>query len=217
MRGSYDWHRADGWCAPCYSHRRSAPLVQGATARQAEAFRIRSFTPALNPQHKLPRIFLADGHDHGVCITQALGAAADLCAKRGARLTTLRRRVLEIVWQSHKPLGAYGILDVLSADGRSAAPPTVYRALDFLVAHGLVHKLASLNAFVGCSTPGHAGTGQFLICHRCGVTAEVDNREVEAAIKHTAAAHGFRPVGHMVEISGLCPNCAAQATSSEPG
>ena len=156
--------------------------------------------------------FPDDTHDHGACISQALGAAAELCSKRGARLTALRRRVLEIVWQSHKPLGAYTILEVLTADGRSAAPPTVYRALDFLVAHGLVHKLASLNAFVGCPAPGHVGTSQFLICRHCGVTAEVDDQAVEAAIDNTAAAHGFRPVGYMVEISGLCPTCAARAT-----
>lgn len=168
-------------------------------------------TPTLTQRHTLPRTFLDDKHDHGSCITQALGVAAELCAKRGARLTALRRRVLEIVWQSHKPLGAYGILEVLSTDGRSAAPPTVYRALDFLVAHGLVHKLASLNAFVGCPTPGHAGAGQFLICRRCGVTAEVDDHEVEEAIDNTAAAHGFRPFGHMVEVSGLCPNCVQRA------
>lgn len=217
MRRTYDWNLTDGRRAPCYSPRRRPARVEGAAQRQTEAFRTRTLTPALKPQDKRSRTFLADGHDHGVCITLALGAAAELCTKRGARLTTLRRRVLEIVWQSHKPLGAYGILEVLSADGRCAAPPTVYRALDFLVAHGLVHKLASLNAFVGCPAPGHAGTGQFLICRRCGVTAEVDDQEVEAAIDNTAAAHGFRPIGHMVEISGLCPNCAAQAASPEPG
>ena len=96
-------------------------------------------------------------HDHSHCVTHALGEAESLCTKSGVRLTDLRRRVLELVWQSHKPLGAYDILAVLSEqDGRRAAPPTVYRALDFLLENGLVHRIASLNAFIGCNHPGHA-------------------------------------------------------------
>ena len=92
-------------------------------------------------------------HDHDHCIETALGDAESVCIERGVRLTVLRKRVLEIVWQSHRPLGAYAILDVLAADGRRAAPPTVYRALDFLQENGLVHRIASMNAFVGCPMP----------------------------------------------------------------
>ena len=102
-------------------------------------------------------------HDHSHCVHSALSEADVLCAQKGLRLTALRRRVLELVWQSHKPLGAYDILAVLSEqDGRRAAPPTVYRALDFLLDNGLVHRIASLNAFIGCSHPEHAHQGQFL-------------------------------------------------------
>ena len=94
-------------------------------------------------------------HDHSRCVAEALAEAEALCAKQGTRLTTLRKRVLELVWASHKPLGAYDILGVLSEeDGRRAAPPTVYRALDFLLENGLVHRIASLNAFIGCVHPG---------------------------------------------------------------
>ena len=157
--------------------------------------------------------FPDDTHDHGACISQALGAAAELCSKRGARLTALRRRVLEIVWQSHKPLGAYTILEVLTADGRSAAPPTVYRALDFLVAHGLGAQAGLVECLRRLPRAGARGYEPVPdLSPLCGVTAEVDDQAVEAAIDNTAAAHGFRPVGHMVEISGLCPTCAARAT-----
>lgn len=82
-------------------------------------------------------------HDHSHCVHTALSEADTLCTQKGLRLTALRRRVLELVWQSHKPLGAYDILGVLSEqDGRRAAPPTVYRALDFLLENGLVHRIA---------------------------------------------------------------------------
>ena len=92
-------------------------------------------------------------HDHAHCVAGALAEADALCARLGVRLTELRRRVLELVWQSHKPLGAYDILAVLSEqDGRRAAPPTVYRALDFLLENSLVHRIASLNAFTGMTT-----------------------------------------------------------------
>ena len=136
-----------------------------------------------------------------------MAEAAEVCTARGARLTALRSRVLEIVWRSHRPLGAYAILEVLAADGRSPAPPTVYRALEFLTEHGLVHRLASLNAFIGCSQPGHPGTGEFLLCQRCGIAAELDDPRIRSAIQRTAVAEGFEIQEHTVEVSGLCPNC----------
>ena len=147
------------------------------------------------------------GHDHLRCVAKAMADAARLCRGRGARLTPLRSRVLEIVWQQHKPMGAYDILKVLSGEGRSAAPPTVYRALEFLLEQGLVHRLSSLNAFVGCSRPGHAGCGQFLICRSCGNAAEINDSGVERAITRSAAARGFDSHAHTVEISGVCPDC----------
>ena len=110
-------------------------------------------------------------HDHGDCIADALGMAEQVCAKRGARLTKLRRRVFELVWSSHAPVGAYDLLRHLARERDGAAPPTVYRALDFLRKHGLIHRIESLNAFVGCCTPGEAHAGQFLICSRCGAAA----------------------------------------------
>jgi Fur family transcriptional regulator, zinc uptake regulator len=156
---------------------------------------------------RLDGAFLRRDHDHVRCVADAMTDAATLCRERRVRLTLLRSRVLEIVWQNHKPLGAYDILAVLAAEGRSAAPPTVYRALEFLLEQGLVHRLASLNAFVGCSRPGHAGSGQFLICRSCGNAAELNDRGVERAIARSAASQGFAVHRHSVEISGVCPDC----------
>src|SRR5918995_5952602 len=110
----------------------------------------------------------APDHDHARCIDAALDRAAALCARRGARLTELRRRVLELVWQGHAAVKAYDVLDRLGRKAGSAKPPTVYRALDFLIAHGLVHRLESLNAYVGCPMPDASHEGQFLICGACG-------------------------------------------------
>ena len=146
-------------------------------------------------------------HDHLRCVADAMSDAARLCRARGARLTPLRARVLEIVWQNHKPLGAYDILAVMTAEGRSGAPPTVYRALEFLLEQGLAHRLSSLNAFIGCSRPGHAGSGQFLICRCCGNAAELNDSGVERAISRSAASQGFAVHGHSIEISGVCPDC----------
>jgi Fur family zinc uptake transcriptional regulator len=154
--------------------------------------------------------FPRPGHDHVRCVADALADAARICRARGARLTPLRSRVLEIVWQSHKPLGAYDMLAVLAAEGRSAAPPTVYRALEFLLEQGLVHRLSSLNAFVGCSHPGHGGSGQFLICRSCGNAAELNDSDVERAITCSAASQGFHVDRHTVEIRGVCPDCRQQ-------
>ena len=96
-----------------------------------------------------PRPFKREKHDHRRCVTTALDRAAKVCAAKGARLTAIRRQVLELVWQSHRPVGAYDILAALGRKRDYVAPPTVYRALEFLRAQGLVHRIEGLNAFVG--------------------------------------------------------------------
>ena len=147
-------------------------------------------------------------HDHSRCVSHALAEAESICTRQGLRLTTLRKRVLELVWQSHKPLGAYDILGVLSEeDGRRAAPPTVYRALDFLLENGLVHRIASLNAFVGCNQPEHAHQGQFLICRSCHAAIELEQAAISQAIVASAQAVGFSVEGQTVEVVGLCAGC----------
>ena len=147
-------------------------------------------------------------HDHTQCVRSALADADTLCAEQGVRLTALRRRVLELVWHSHKPLGAYDILAVLSeTDGRRAAPPTVYRALDFLLENGLVHRIASLNAFVGCSHPAQPHQGQFLICRQCHAAIELAQNDISVVIVNSAASVGFSVESQTVEIVGLCASC----------
>lgn len=147
-------------------------------------------------------------HDHSHCVHNALSEADVLCARQGVRLTALRRRVLELVWQSHKPLGAYDILAVLSEeDGRRAAPPTVYRALDFLLENSLVHRIASLNAFIGCNHPEHAHQGQFLICKACHVAVELEQKRISKAILQSAGEIGFQVETQTVEVVGLCSAC----------
>ena len=147
-------------------------------------------------------------HDHAQCVHQALHEADQLCQRQGVRLTALRRRVLELVWQSHKPLGAYDILATLSAeDGRRAAPPTVYRALDFLLENRLVHRIASLNAFIGCTHPEHPHQGQFLICRACHAAIELESPVISRSIQEAAEAVDFAVEGETVEIVGLCATC----------
>lgn len=151
--------------------------------------------------------FLPAAHDHARCAAQAMATAETLCEARGARLTPLRRRVLELIWQNHVPIGAYDILRQLSADHAGAAPPTVYRALEFLLAQGLIHRLESANAFIGCADPGDPHAGQFLICTGCGVTAEMHDPGITAAIAAGAARFGFTSARKIVEVQGLCGPC----------
>lgn len=147
-------------------------------------------------------------HDHSRCIERAVGAAEKICAQNGVRLTDLRRRVLELVWQSHKPVTAYDLLDRLRSEKDNAAPPTVYRALDFLREQGLVHRLDSLNAFLGCDHPDGRHCGGFLICTGCHAVDEIrDNSAFRAAIAGEAMARDFEITSSMVEILGHCADC----------
>jgi Fur family zinc uptake transcriptional regulator len=149
----------------------------------------------------------AAAHNHSACVSDALETAQALCASRGARLTPLRRRVLELVWSSHRPMGAYDILARLDDGARKAAPPTVYRALDFLIEQGLVHRIESMNAYLGCNHPEHSHTGQFLICRDCGDVAELDDQDVRDVLRRKASGVGFDVRSQTVELVGLCANC----------
>ncbi|WP_232478443.1 Fur family transcriptional regulator [Roseomonas rosulenta] len=146
---------------------------------------------------------------------RALQEAEQACLRRGAQLTPLRRQVLDLVLQAEAPVGAYALLDRLKASRPGAAPPTVYRALDFLLEHGLIHKVERLNAFIGCTDAGH-GHGhdhghphQFLICRTCGATAEIADHAVAHAIDSAARRAGFTLAEATVEIEGTCARCAA--------
>lgn len=146
-------------------------------------------------------------HDHNRCMDSALQHARKVCEENKVRLTPIREKVLRLVWQSHNPLGAYDILPMLSENGKAAAPPTVYRALDFLVAQGLVHRIASLNAFVGCSVWSDKHVSQFLLCRKCGVAIEIEAPAITQAIAHNADQYGFETDNESIEISGLCQCC----------
>jgi Fur family zinc uptake transcriptional regulator len=146
-------------------------------------------------------------HDHKRCVEDAVEAAERLCRERGLRFTALRRRVLELVWRGHRPVRAYDVLARLGRGRREAAPPTVYRALDFLLENGLVHRIESLNGYVGCGEPGAAHAGQFLICRDCQATAELDDPAIARMIAKKAEALGFSPGRQTIEVTGLCPAC----------
>jgi Fur family zinc uptake transcriptional regulator len=153
-------------------------------------------------------------HDHESCVSDAIRTAEQLCRERGLRLTAIRRRVLELVWGSHKPVGAYDILELLGRESESAAPPTVYRALEFLIEAGLVHRLDSLNAFIGCPDPVQSHAGQFLICKKCRSVTELSETGIEELVSETARQRGFTAQRQMLEIEGVCKNCRTTPQSA---
>ena len=127
--------------------------------------------------------------------------------ERGLRLTPLRKEVLELIAAAHKPIKAYDLLDLLREKHGNAAPPTVYRALDFLLENGFIHKLESINAFVSCHHPAEAHQVPFLICDTCSSAQEVCDERVADLIEAQARALGFRPQAQTLEVHGICKNC----------
>lgn len=153
-------------------------------------------------------VFPSPDHDHNRCTANALAHAETLCTARAQRLTPIRRQVLAALLESHKPLGAYEIIDRAAVGGSRPAPITIYRALDFLRENGLVHRIESRNAFIACVN-NHA-TGDlvvFLICERCGEVGEAASAAVAEQLKSAAGAAGFTPKAPVIEISGVCAHC----------
>lgn len=146
-------------------------------------------------------------------ITAHLTAATQACAQNGTQLTPLRREVLELILKAHTPLTAYQLLDQLKLLRKSAVPPTIYRALEFLLENQLIHKIERLNAFVPCveSDHHHHNDAQFLICKQCSVVQEIEDHAISAALAKAAAAQGFITSRAMVELDGICAACAAKS------
>lgn len=150
-------------------------------------------------------------HDHASCVTQAMDAAESRCAEMGLRLTPVRRKVLELLLQEHRSLGAYAILDRLRDAGFGSQPPVAYRALEFLAKHGFVHKIERLNAFVACAHPGQQHSPAFMICRKCDAVAEAQSAPAKGALGAAARAAGFQIEKTVVEAEGICPGCAGNA------
>jgi Fur family zinc uptake transcriptional regulator len=146
-------------------------------------------------------------HDHSNCIENAIEIAESLCEKNGLRFTKIRRRVLELIWNNHEAIKAYDILELLQKDDVSAKPPTAYRALDFLLEHGFIHRIESLNSYIGCPHPEHTHNFQLLICNQCGLVKEMDKPDLSKKLNDYAEEYEFRLVSQVIEVHGLCKNC----------
>ena len=153
----------------------------------------------------------SDPHHHVHDAVAFVAAVERACAERELRLTPIRARVLGLVAQAGKPIKAYDLLEqVREGEGAgAAAPPTVYRALDFLLANGFIHKLESINSFVACHHPNSAQHSvPFLICDRCHSATELEDASIVAKLDAAARALGFAPQAQTLEVHGLCARCA---------
>ncbi|MBY6137179.1 Fur family transcriptional regulator [Leisingera sp. XS_AS12] len=146
-------------------------------------------------------------HNHSNCIQDCIAAVDSHCRLNGLQFTPVRRRVLEILLQEHRAMGAYEILDRLREEGLGSQPPVAYRALDFLVKNGFAHKIERLNAFIACAHPGENHAASFLICRACDAVAETRREPSQGQLGQAAREAGFVIERAVVEAEGLCPKC----------
>lgn len=149
-------------------------------------------------------------HDHKRCVQRALKEADSYCEENQLRFTSVRRRTLGILLESHVAMGAYDVLERLKAEGLGSKPPIAYRALSFLLDNGFIHRIERLNAFVACAHPGANHLPAFLICTDCGNVAEAAVSPSTDALSRTAKQNGFQIEHTTVEAEGQCPGCLEQ-------
>ncbi|HET9482657.1 MAG TPA: transcriptional repressor [Xanthomonadales bacterium] len=147
-------------------------------------------------------------HEHRHEPTSYLREVSQACDVRGLKLTPLRLRVLELIAREKKPIKAYDLLDRLRSERDGAAPPTVYRALDFLMEHGFIHRLASVNAYTSCHHPSERHTVPFFICDVCAGATELCDQRVSSLLVEQARAMGFTPEAQTLEVHGVCARCS---------
>ena len=146
--------------------------------------------------------------NHKININEALKKAENICNKKGVKLTKLRQKVLTLILKNHGYVKAYDLLNDLKKSDESAKPPTVYRSLDFLMEHGFIHKIQSLNAFVGCSHPDEHEDCYFLICKECKNIEECCSNKVKKVLTSTSGRNNFLPNQVTLEITGICQDCS---------
>jgi Fur family zinc uptake transcriptional regulator len=142
-------------------------------------------------------------------IESALARAQLICTMRGARLTPVRRRVLDLILSSDQPTGAYALLAELQHGRGKLGPPTVYRALEFLLAHKLIHRVETSSAFIACCDTEHPHESQFMICDDCGATEELCDEDIVQSLRRLGERRGFAVERQIIEARGLCPACRA--------
>lgn len=151
---------------------------------------------------------MRERHRHNQCIKNALEKAERVCSDKSLRLTPIRRKVLELIWQSHKPVKAYDLLNQLSSDEHIEKPPTVYRALDFLLENHLIHKIESCNAYIGCEVNHNEMDSKFFVCNQCDEVKEVCEPKLDKSLLEASKKQGFIPNQTKVEIHGTCAKCS---------
>ena len=150
-------------------------------------------------------------HNHQQCVSNALTTAEQVCLARGVQLTPIRYQVLELIWQSHKAVKAYELLDLIKPLQMAAKPPTIYRALEFLSEQGLIHRVESLNAFIGCRCSNAPHEQLLLICKNCQEVEERTATKVMQALVEEFDEAGFVVHSKAIEIHGLCRQCASES------
>jgi Fur family zinc uptake transcriptional regulator len=148
-------------------------------------------------------------HNHKHCVNTALNTAEQVCQQRGVQLTPIRYQVLELIWASHKAVKAYELLEQIKPLQMAAKPPTIYRALEFLSEQGLIHRVESLNAFIGCRCSDAPHEQLLLICKNCQEVEERTAPQVMQVLEREFAEAGFIVHSKAIEIHGLCRQCAA--------
>lgn len=147
-------------------------------------------------------------------IEQQLANAEKLCKQRQKRFTPIRKQVLELLLQAQRGLKAYELLDLIKEIQPNAAPPTVYRALDFLMEEGLIHRLDAINAWTACVDVAGEPHDLLVVCTQCGAVAELRAPQLSKQITDCIIQAGFALSSPETELRALCLNCTSSPPSS---
>lgn len=136
-----------------------------------------------------------------------LERAIDICKQKKIRFTPIRQRVFLLMSKQKGAVTAYELLELLQKDEKNAKPPTIYRALDFLLENHFIHRIESLNAYLMCSHFGCQHPMQLLICDRCKKIIGLTDPVIDNAFSEQARQSGFKITNKVLEAHGICYNC----------
>lgn len=123
----------------------------------------------------------------------------------------LEALVLEAMASTEAPISAYDIAELATRAGSPVVPNQVYRTLGRLIEQRRVQRIESLNAYL----PRRGSADACLICDDCHRVRMFDMPDLRTCMGELAGAAGFALEQRVVEVHGHCPDCLANARSSQ--
>ena len=133
---------------------------------------------------------------------------------RNLKMTSPRETVLKAFLENEGHLSADDILAAARRLAPGIGQATVFRTVKLLADAGLARDACQDDGPRRYEHAFHHSHHDHLLCVRCGKMIEFCDPAIEKEQEKIFRSHGFKAVGHTMELKGLCADCSSEAGDS---